>query len=369
MKIVSAEKNNRSFRIHWQDGSSSEFPHIWLRDNDPNELHPQTQERTFDLTSVELSINPASYDLNQETLIVSWPGKTEPSVYQSSWLYQHRPGQQREDPAQITRTSWSSQTLPKLPRANAQHCHDSPSALKQALIDLKTYGIVIVDNLDNAPEAGERFGDLIGFKRETNFGVTFEVINMPNPNNLAYTALSLPQHTDLSNQELVPGIQFLHCYKNTADGGQSTFTDALKVVQDLETEMPDAYRVLCNTQVPWRFHDHSCDIRYRRPVINFDNEGKFKLLCLNPHLADVPDMSANQLYEFYAAYQEIMRRTRDDKYMVRYALKTGEMAVFDNQRLMHGRTQFDPNSGERHLRGYYIEHNELNSRIRMLSET
>lgn len=366
MKIVKVEPHERGFNVHWQDGSKSDFPYIWLRDNDPNELHPHTQERTFDLTSVDIEITPKSHDVSRDALIVSWPEKKDPSIYDAKWLSSYQPGKKRHDPSKIERVSWSSDDMRELPRANAPQCHTSAAALHQALIDLKTYGIVIVDNLDDDPQAGERFGDLIGFKRQTNFGVMFEVVNMPNPNNLAYTALSLPQHTDLSNQELVPGIQFLHCCKNTATGGQSTFTDALRVVEDFKAELPSAYRVLCETLVPWRFHDETCDVRYRRPVINFDNDGEFKLLCLNPHLADIPDMPADQLYDFYAAYQKIMRRTRDDQYMIRYALQTGEMAVFDNQRLMHGRTEFDPNSGERHLRGYYIEHNELNSKIRLL---
>ncbi len=43
------------------------------------------------------------------------------------------------------------------------------------------------------------------------------------------------------------------------------------------------------------------------------------------------------------------------------------MVIFDNSRVMHGRAAFDANSGERHLRGYYIERNEVDSRIRVLA--
>ena len=75
------------------------------------------------------------------------------------------------------------------------------------------------------------------------------------------------------------------------------------------------------------------------------------------------------MYQFYAAFAALMAHIRDSKYAIEYALKPGEMAVFDNQRVLHGRASFDPDSGERHLRGYYIEHNEINSRIRMLAES
>jgi gamma-butyrobetaine dioxygenase len=63
-----------------------------------------------------------------------------------------------------------------------------------------------------------------------------------------------------------------------------------------------------------------------------------------------------------------MCRIREASYNIEHVLKNGEMVVFDNQRVLHGRAAFDPSSGSRHLRGFYIEHNENNSRIRMLAK-
>jgi len=45
------------------------------------------------------------------------------------------------------------------------------------------------------------------------------------------------------------------------------------------------------------------------------------------------------------------------------------MVAFDNRRVLHGRTAFDAMSGDRHLRGYYIEQNEIDSRVRVLSRS
>jgi gamma-butyrobetaine dioxygenase len=39
---------------------------------------------------------------------------------------------------------------------------------------------------------------------------------------------------------------------------------------------------------------------------------------------------------------------------------------FDNYRVLHGRTEFDPNSGHRHLQGCYIDRDDFLSRIRTL---
>ena len=78
-------------------------------------------------------------------------------------------------------------------------------------------------------------------------------------------------------------------------------------------------------------------------------------------------METDVLYNFYAAYRALMIRIRDPKYVIQYALAPGEMVAFDNKRVLHGRTAFDPGSGDRHFRGYYIEQNEIDSRIRVLS--
>lgn len=371
MKIQSIDRKQRTFYVSWQDGSSSQLPFIWLRDNDPNELHPDTHERTFDLTSVDLDITPISYDFNAADageLRIRWPGKTSESQYSAQWLYQHRPGIRRDDPARIEHKSWAEQNMSSLPRFDAQKCHASPPALLSALESLKTTGIVLIHNLDDDVTAGENFGDLIGFKRQTNYGIVFEVKSKPKPNNLAYTSLALPLHTDLANQEFVPGNQFLHCYRNQATGGGSRFADALSIINDFKRDHPDHYQLLCEVPVPWHFIDDESDIRYHRPVIGLNADGVFTGLTFNAHLADVADFDAQLMYDFYAAFRELMMSIRTATDNLEYSLKNGEMVIFDNQRILHGRAAFDPSSGARHLRGYYIEHNEVDNRIRMLAK-
>ena len=43
------------------------------------------------------------------------------------------------------------------------------------------------------------------------------------------------------------------------------------------------------------------------------------------------------------------------------------MAVFDNRRILHGRSRFFPNTGFRHLHGFYVDRSELDSRVRVLT--
>ena len=62
-----------------------------------------------------------------------------------------------------------------------------------------------------------------------------------------------------------------------------------------------------------------------------------------------------------------MALTRHPDYAVALRLAAGEMVVFDNRRVLHGRQAFDPSTGRRHLRGAYVDRGEWDSRIRVLS--
>lgn len=366
-ELLAVDCDSTAFHLAWADGIRAAYPHIWLRDNDPGELHPHTRERLFDLTSVSLDICPESWRLAPAQLLVKWPGKPSESSYPLSWLLLNRPGQRRNDPAIVRRSYWSAQDLPAIPSFDARICRESASALLEALQTAKRLGLVIFDGLEDSEQAGESLGELIGFKRRTNFGTTFEVVNKPSPNNLAYTSLPLPLHTDLPNQEQVPGYQFLHCLDNSVQGGASTFADGFRICSDLRAQAPGEFKLLSELEIPWRFHDADDDVRFRRSIIELNPQGELSALAFNAHIADIPDLPSSQLQEFYQAYRGLMLRIREPRYRICQALQPGEMVMFDNRRILHGREGFDPGSGERHLRGFYVEHNEVDSRIRVLA--
>ncbi|WP_245510739.1 TauD/TfdA family dioxygenase [Antarcticimicrobium sediminis] len=258
----------------------------------------------------------------------------------------------------------TAQTVPR--HVAAPILADDP-ALNAWLQDTARYGIAIVEGLEDRTSAGVDVAQRIGFLRETNFGTTFEVINKPDPNNLAYTSVALPLHTDLPNQEVPPGFQFLHCLANEATGGGSLFADGFAIAEDLRVEDPEAFRLLCDVPIPFRFHDPEADIRVHEPVITLNGSGEVIEIRYNAHLAGVFDMPSKIMPDYYRAYRAYMAKTRDPKYRLTLKLKGGEMVVFDNRRVLHGRDAFDPSTGFRHLHGCYVDRGEFTSRLRLLA--
>jgi gamma-butyrobetaine dioxygenase len=356
-----------ALELRWPDGRTTSYPYIWLRDNCPSAFHPQTEERTLDLLAIEPEPRPASAEATDSAVTIRWAGDGHVSHFPLAWLAAHVPGETLEDPAAITPAVWRSEHATAISRHRAAAILADDGALQAWLIDTARDGLSIVEGIAGEPNAGVELAERVGFLRPTNFGLTFEVVNRPDPNNLAFTAGRLPLHTDLPNQEVPPGYQFLHCIANEAVGGGSLFADGYAIARDLRAEEPDAFRLLCETAIPFRFHDPQADIRVHAPVIRLDAAGEPVEIRYNAHIAAVFDMPADVLPSYYRAWRAIMARTRQPRYIVALKLAAGEMVVFDNRRILHGREAFDPTTGFRHLRGCYVDRGEFDSRLRILA--
>ncbi len=357
--------------VTWADRSTSQFPSIWLRDNCPKGLHPQTRERLLDLLSLDESpvLKTATVEADEVVLHYADGHISQMPV---ALISAHRPGARVQDPAAIPPKHWRAEmTAQNLPRHGASAIMSDNSALSLWMHEVARLGITIVEGLDDSTEAGMAVAKRIGFLRQTNFGTTFEVINKPDPNNLAYTSVALPLHTDLPNQEVPPGYQFLHCLANEAEGGGSIFADGFAMAEDLRVEDPEAFALLCEVPIPFRFHDEEADIRVYEPVITLGvggmADGDVIEIRFNAHLAGVFDMPAEVMPAYYRAYRAFMAKTRDPKYRLTLKLKATQMVVFDNRRILHGRDAFDPATGYRHLHGCYVDRGEFASRLRLLA--
>ncbi len=368
MHIQTVKPRERALTVHWSDETFSDFPYLFLRDNCPSCFHAQTHERIFDLLSVPETLRPRRVAVEDQGLVIEWEAEApHRTVLEASWLADHRPGQRAPDPADIESVSWGAEFLEHMPRIPASDLLASKSAMKEWLIGCRRDGLSVVTGLADNEEAGIDFGKTIGFLRRTNFGETFRVETKPDPNNLAYTSHELPLHTDLPNQEMPPGVQFLHCVRNDATGGGSVFLDSFGIAERLRDTDPRSFELLSTVPIPYRFADGEFDIRTDRPLIGLDERGRIFDVRYSAHLMDTFHMKAEVMVEYYHAYRKFMSATRDPADTIAFKLKAGEIVVFDNRRVMHGRQSFNPATGHRLLRGFYIDRGEIDSYVRKLS--
>jgi gamma-butyrobetaine dioxygenase len=255
--------------------------------------------------------------------------------------------------------------LAQLPRARWR-ADASESERLAWLESFLTLGFVIFEGVPTTPGTVLKVGSMFGFTRETNFGPLFDVRSTPNATDLAYTNVSLDPHTDNPYRAPVPGIQLLHCLANETTGGLSTLVDGFAVAQTLRDAEPEAFRVLAGTPVRFKYIDADTELTASAPPIELDVTGALKSIHFSPRLDFVPLFPPEQLDAYFRARRKFDQRLRAPQFEIRFLLKAGDLVMFDNCRLLHGRTGFDPAEGLRHLQGCYIDIDGPRSLYRVL---
>ena len=83
---------------------------------------------------------------------------------------------------------------------------------------------------------------------------------------------------------------------------------------------------------------------------------------------DALDCHPDQMDKVYKAHHRFGNLLHDDKFQIKFRLGPGDIFSFNNRRVLHGRTAFDPNSGHRHLQGYYLDRDEILRRLEYLKK-
>lgn len=348
--------------LTWQDEQSTTLPLLWLRDHCACTecRHPQTRERLY-LPLAEIDQAP-SVTLADGHLYLQWQDG-HVSAFHSGWLYQRRP-ETRYSTVVPTPAPWKDNFFPE----HVRHADFfTPEGEKAWLSAMLRDGLALVTDAPLIEEEVSRLAERIGPQRATNFGARFDVRSKPNPNNAAYTAVGLPLHVDLPNWQQPPDIQLLYCLQNDASGGESLFADGVRVINALRQQDPEALTILSETPIDFRFQDDTHDIAVKAPVITLDAAGDLVEVRLNNWIRDTLHLPTAQMAAWYRAYRVLWQLFHSAAHQLEFTLKPGQMVAFDNRRVLHGRREFDPNSGARHLQGTYLDRDMLASRLRVLA--
>ncbi|MGH0142551.1 UNVERIFIED_CONTAM: hypothetical protein FKN15_001916 [Acipenser sinensis] len=251
----------------------------------------------------------------------------------------------------------------RVPTASFEEVVREDEAAFAWLHTLRRVGIVL---LKGAPvEQGQvtRLSKRIGYHRLTFYGHTWQVQDKADANNVAYTSEKLSLHTDYPALHNPPGVQFLHCIKQAAEGGESEIVDGFHTANQLRKENPEAFRLLTSLRVD--FTDTGADycdfqVQSKNAIIDVDCDGQVVRINYNNATRDSTlDLPLEQVQPFYSAlraYVDVMSRPEN---VVTYRMEPGDVVTFDNWRLLHGRRSYTSVPGHaRHLEGVYLDWDE-----------
>jgi gamma-butyrobetaine dioxygenase len=367
MPLAGIERLHDQIAVRWTDGSMSRFHHLWLRDNClcPRCRHQAVPERLVDTLSIPDDVAPSSVAVSDDELVVVWSDDHR-SVFPEQWLvefaYDHGPRR-----AENHRELWAANSEDAPQDVPYDAVMTSDSELLAWLRELERFGVTMVRGVPTVPGTVVGLAERIAFLRNSNFGLLWDVISKPDPDSIAYTAHGLAPHTDLTGRQMLPGVQFLHCLVFDATGGDTMLVDGFACAAELAATDPEAYELLVNTPLQFRYRDGAnTDISTRVPLIRLDPAGRVCEVRFSNALLAPLDVPPERMTETYRAVRAFGRLLQSGRFERRLRLRPGDVMCFDNYRLLHGRTEFDPNSGPRHLQGCYVDRDDFLSRIRTL---
>uniref|UniRef100_A0A7S3PC69 TauD/TfdA-like domain-containing protein n=1 Tax=Amphora coffeiformis TaxID=265554 RepID=A0A7S3PC69_9STRA len=348
-----------------------------------------------------------SHDEVRQVLNIAWESDTGDrymSSYDIEWLRSRR-----YDNGSLSDRQTSTQVLPSmalsrhsgLPEMNHVLLETEPREAQYHILDtLFQRGAVLLRGATpNAEdlESTVRHLALALAKRISHghlYGDIFHVQHIPNAHNIAYTTQPLVAHQDLAYYTSPPGFQMLHCVNNAGTvGGESFLIDAMAAAAEFRSLAPDLYQVLLESEATFVKQRGDADMVFRRPHIEEDSSGTVTAVHWSPPFEGPLAIDSSKVDDYFMAYTAFERMLNDflpsdcyllplsnelERQLIEYSreftverkLEEGDIMVFNNHRMLHGRRSFEvrmdlPTNG-RHLIGCYTDLDETMNQYRLL---
>lgn len=326
--------------------------------------------------------------------------ETHTSLYPWRWLMRNSYSPALSDPISssaddtglkgIEKVLWGKGIGSAPPTVKFDEVMNSDEGVLKWLTKLAQYGFAFVSGVPPTPTDTEALIRRIAFIRETHYGGFWDFTSDLAHGDTAYTDLALQAHTDTTYFTDPAGLQMFHLLSHTASksssagakdsgsssaaskgpsGGESLLVDGFLAAAVLKDVHPDAYETLSRVRI--RTHSAGDDSTMIRPLLDSgypilqhdETTGELVLVRYNNDDRSVLRIDSDDVEAFYDAlrkWNEILTNP-EGEYWVQ--LKPGTAMVFDNHRVLHGRSAF---VGNRRLCGAYVNHDDYRSRLAVL---
>ena len=367
-QIRKTENVNTAIKIEWADGHKSTFHHVWLRHNCSCDAcrHAGTDQNMNLIENISLECHPTILGNSTDVLELEWDGEEHRSIFKASWLRDHCYSDVERQKRDLQPTLIDANFVKSIPRIDYHRYVDTDTGLLEVMQAVNEFGIALVINAPSSDQTIVNLAQRFGPIRETNYGAINDMKVHVDKIVISYTDAALTAHCDEPYCYEPLGIGFFHCMNSAIGvGGTSIFVDCFKIAEDIRQQDREAFDIL--TTVPLQYmRDHPDEQEYRAEgtLIATDYFGNVNGVRYAERPLAPLDIPGDLVMSYYRAFGEFTRRVRDPANEIRFKMDTGDVVVFDNQRMTHGRTAF---SGNRHLRTAYVERDFFHSNLRLLS--
>ncbi len=344
-------------------GATAGFDYFWLRDNarDPESFDSRSHQRELYTAAIDPMIRPKAARLSDDgaALILDWPDLAIEAHYEAGFLAEFSTA---GNPMQMPpATPWDAASLdPDAVRLSYAGLtgNEGVTPLLKALL---AHGFAVLTDCPRDLSSVQAVADSIGYVRQTIFGGLFEFEANEDMADSAYTPKELRPHTDGTYSHDAPGVQILLCVSYDAKGGESIMVDGARIAAALKADQPQVHDDLARIGVTGIYKGDGAVLRARRPILRYDDSGVLAQVSFNNYDRDTVRLADDDMRALYAGIRAFDGLANDPAMQWRYTLKPGDMLVFDNWRVLHGRGAF---SGRRKMAGAYINREDFESSVR-----
>jgi gamma-butyrobetaine dioxygenase len=369
--VLSVKSLANLLEVNWINGHKSKFHYIWLRDNCPCRKcrDPLSRQRLFDTADIPISIVPSGVRLDDVgQLELRWSSDDHRSVFEVNWLRSHCYSNSERIKRKHRPVLWNGDFDPASVEMTYEEIVSGDGGVLRWLEMIRDYGFAIVSRVSAESKNIEQLANLVGNIQETNFGRWFDIVSKPEPKHLAYSAVELKPHTDDAYSYWPPGVEFFHCLATARAGGQTILVDGLNVAAHFRQTHMEEFRLLSKVGCHFEYQSEDTDLRAEGRIICLDEFGAVTGIRWNERLAGPFNLPERLMEPYYKAYQTFQLMLRSEEFAIKRRLDVGELLVFDNHRVLHGRTAFDSKGVPRHIRGCLLTRDSFHSRLRSLHQ-
>lgn len=364
-------RNRDALEIAWNDDARSTFHNIWLRDNcrcaDCGE--PAIGRRNLRLTDIPPDIGVCEAEIDADGgLRVRWSDGHE-SRFAGDWLRTHAYDADSRSRRSFVPPLWTDDTRANPPTMAFGEVHDAEAAFLRMLTHLRDSGLCFLRGAPEEPGTLEVLARRIGPLQESNFGRVQDVLVDPSRRSVAQSTIALKPHTDEPYRASPPGILLFHCVETDVTGaGSSLFMDGFEMAEVLRREDPEGFAALARNKQPFRRHfAGDVDLIAEFPTLSTDEFGHLTGIRLNDRVAAPLSIPAEDVAAYYRGLRRLLELAEDPDRMIRLTLRPGDVAIFDNHRVLHGRTALALR-GRRWLQWLQIERGDFHSTLRITAD-
>ena len=195
-------KNNVVLVIH--SNENFEIHPLWLRERAKTEnlVDKFNDQRLYDPSQLDQKLKIKKASMSNGHINIEFSDGVKFKYEVNNLLYEI----DRKEPVEKI-FFWDS-SLKKIPTTVYKKEIFETKIMYDLLQDFYKYGFVIFKNVPVEDNYVVKFANSIGTIRPTNFGESFSVKSVPEPNDLAYTSIALTPHTDNPYRKPIPCTAF-----------------------------------------------------------------------------------------------------------------------------------------------------------------